>query len=309
MPINLPIAEYQFTYQAIDKVSIPECSGTLWHSVLGKALHDSACIAADTKCENCMFLKQCDYGYLFRGIPPDDAEIMKRYRTVPVPHIIRMNSLNSYQVNPRDKFTITIALVGLANDKLAKLIQAMTKVGENGFRNDRKKARLIQIVQKIPYGYDKAILLQGKPLQLSTTLEYPIPTAPESIRINFITPFKPSGEAAESQEFLVDKFLMMIIRRISLLQYFYTAKKLDVDYSHLKQLTQSITVQQQAMYWRKHQQFSDCKNQHNQKFGWTGYVDLDLQNHKELWPYLFLGQWLNVGKNASMGFGQYQLID
>jgi CRISPR/Cas system endoribonuclease Cas6 (RAMP superfamily) len=39
-----------------------------------------------------------------------------------------------------------------------------------------------------------------------------------------------------------------------------------------------------------------------------GNVDIDLSQHQELWAYLYLGQWLGVGKNASMGFGQYRLV-
>ena len=42
--------------------------------------------------------------------------------------------------------------------------------------------------------------------------------------------------------------------------------------------------------------------------GLIGHLDLALDGIAGLWPYLHLGQWLGVGKNASMGFGCYELL-
>ena len=102
---------------------------------------------------------------------------------------------------------------------------------------------------------------------------------------------------------------MTLIRRISQLQYFQAQIKLDTDFIYLKQLAQSIPRDHQKIKKSYFKSLRKRKNQHQQTAGWIGYIDINLQNHQELWEYLYLGQWLNVGKNASMGFGQYQLID
>jgi hypothetical protein len=308
MPIDLPFSEYEFTFQAINKINLPDYNGTLWHSVLGKALHDLACIAPDSECGQCMFVKQCEYSVLFRGASLPHIKEEPRYKTIPTPHIFRLTETNALQVKPGKTFTIHMILVGLANEKVKTLLQAMQRIGNNGFGARKDQAKLGQVTQKYPLGYDSGIFMDNTFLQEVRQVHYPIPVAPETIRLVFRTPLKESGVIKEKQQFVVDYFLMMIIRRISLLQYFYTETKLDDDFEKLKQLTQTVPVLQNKMQRVKNYQLSVRKNQHQQVAGWEGYLEIDLKEHQELWAYLYLGQWLNVGKNANMGFGEYTLI-
>jgi sortase (surface protein transpeptidase) len=98
---------------------------------------------------------------------------------------------------------------------------------------------------------------------------------------------------------------MGIIRRISLLQYFYTDKRLQADFKQLKQQTQQIEIIKQALHWQRGQRFSARSSTTADTSGWMG--QLEIKNNITLWPYLWLGQWLGIGKNASMGFGRYRL--
>jgi hypothetical protein len=135
----------------------------------------------------------------------------------------------------------------------------------------------------------------------------PVMAMPQRVILRFITPYKQSGKTS-NEGLAIPAFLMAIVRRVSLLQYFYTDKQLDADFKHLKTLAHGLKVannqligQPQSRYSAKHRTMLDAS-------GVLGSLELDLQGMEALWPYLYLGQWLNVGKNASMGFGRYALL-
>jgi len=314
MPIALPFADYRFTFKALEPLSLPEHSGTLWHSVLGKALHQSSCIVPKGECSSCLFQQQCDYPLLFQGVKPPQSEIMKRYRTIPTPHVIRVQQPHYYSIHRQQLFSVNIILFGEVNKKLGRLIQSMQKVGENGFRQRRIRAELIQVVQKKPQGLlDEAIPLPYKitdDAPYNRAIDYPIPQhIPQKVRLTLTSPFRPTSSAIRATRFLLDKFIMGIIRRISLLQYFYTGHRLEVDYPALQHLSVTLPVLQQTMKRQRHATLEQRNNQHQQGNTWAGSIDIDLQQHQALWPFLYLGQWVHVGKNASMGFGRYELTD
>lgn len=305
MPITLPFAEYQFTYKALAPINMPELNGTLWHSVLGNALHKISCITKQTSCKACQKSRACDYSQLFCGIPPDK---LCQSKNIPVSHIFHSDTV-SYQIKPQQHFSSQLILIGEANHKLPLFIEAMRLVGNNGFNKERHKAQLKQVVQTTPYGIKRSILLENKQQQEGIPMLYPIVKALKKVRIQFKTPFRHTGKAVNSPTFLLDHFLMTLIRRISQLQYYYCNNEPDDNFKELKQLTKTLAILNQKMHKKKLNFLSYRRNQHQQDTAWVGFVDIAMQQHEALWVYLYLGQWLNVGKNTSMGFGQYQLID
>lgn len=304
MPINLPLAEYKFTYNAIDSISVPAFSGSLWHSVFGKALKDVSCIAPDSECKSCLFYKQCDYPLIFRGV----ADKPPKQQTLVSPHIFQSSSAESTSVPPKGRFSIKLLLVGSANQRLAGVIQAMHKIGLNGLGKHRSKLALQGVTRQLS-GYFEQNLLSNQRIHAADLVQKKvIPEPIERVRLQFTTPFKFSGKAANTSSFQIDFFLMMLIRRLSSLQYYYTDQALEADFKTLKTLTQTVPVTNNTMSLIAFSELSHRNCLHKQSKGWIGHIDLDLSRHHVLWEFLFLGQWMNVGKNANMGFGSYQLV-
>ncbi len=67
MQPQLPLAEYEFIYQAIDDIKIPPFPGKLFHGAFGNALYKNVCIAQAIEYKACMFKKQCAYTELFKS--------------------------------------------------------------------------------------------------------------------------------------------------------------------------------------------------------------------------------------------------
>ena len=103
-------------------------------------------------------------------------------------------------------------------------------------------------------------------------------------------------------------FLMALVRRASLLQYFYTGRQLEAPFGMLKAASVQVRTLERAL---RRQEASRYAARHGERVptgGLIGHIDLDMSDIETLWPYLYLGQWLNVGKNASMGYGCYELL-
>lgn len=307
MSIDLPLARYHLQFTLEDSLQLPQHMGSLWHSVLGRALRKLACITRNPECKDCLFLHQCDYPYLFNRVPPQDSDIMRKYTTIPVPHVLRPIATNHTQLHPNDTLSLELILMGNANNKLPILIGAFHTLGQWGLGKTRSRLHLQQVTQHNPSGEQKALWIDGKLVTSLLPESVPIPAVPETVQVNLLTPYKPSSKHTDKQCIDVGRYLMAIIRRIDLLQYFYHGHKLTVDFQALKALTLSIPVKEQLLQYQRSQRFSSRMRQSKDTSGFTGHLSLDLREHEALWPFLYLGQWLNVGKNASMGFGRYQL--
>lgn len=315
--IKLELNSYLFVFKALNSIKFPNQSGAIWHSILGKALHQLVCIQPKQECESCNYLYQCDYISIFRGQRPKDSEKMRKYQTIPVPHILVASKTDGKFIREGDRFSIGINLVGALYLKLPILIYALKIAGISGLGNKRSQFELIELKQVFPDETEVSLVVKGESFreliqqehdaQFKTRKGLSIPKMPDRVNLNFTSPYKPSGQAAKQKSPNIPHFLMGLIRRVSLLQYFYASSELDCDFKQLKQYTQEIPVIKCQLSWRKGARYSAKNKETKDTSGWLGCIELELKEHPQLWPFIYYGQWLNVGKNASLGFGHYVL--
>lgn len=306
----LPLTQYHFHFKAAQDIAAFTFSGSLWHGLWGKALRQYSCTMPDTNCKKCLLLHQCHYSFLFRGTRPPQAKRMRDYSHIPVPHVFQHTEQSVSRLVTGDMFSVDLVFVGHTIYYLPLILQTMHTIGRMGFGKQRYKADLAQVTQQTATGMTQLVLdEQGYyPSTINAPCVYP--ACPEHIRLQFITPCQLSTKKEHQQHFSLGYFLMGLIRRISHLQYFYTNEILETDFPQLKQLTkqaeQQISDQQlhrsnKKRYSAKHQRFISIA-------GFMGSIEFSLKQIEALWPYLYLGQQLNTGKNASMGYGQYEMI-
>lgn len=308
MQPQLPLAEYQLTYQLEQSLTLPAYSGGLWHSVFGLALRQLVCVTDLPQCEPCLFLHQCDYPYLFRGPTPPNTALMRKYPSIPLPHIVRFKATEGdCTLSAGQSLSVNMVLVGKANQRLPVVIKALSAAGQRGLGKRRVRGQLQQVTQISAQAAPK-ILLGDSVEPVEACVEMPIiPALPETLRWQWLTPYKPSGSAGRTFEF--ERMMMAVIRRISLLQYFYTGVQLEADFKQLKADAAQVQPEHTALHWQAYQRYSAVHGKSLDISGWLGAIELQPRAVQSLWPYLWLGQWLGVGKNASMGFGHYRLLD
>ena len=312
MKPNIPLARYKFTYQAIDPVSLPAFADPLWRSVFGLALKQLSCIAEDTQlnqCDSCMLRYQCDYSFLTTGPNPpgEKAGITKGMKSIPNPHLFH-GEIRDYTVKiPKGAtFSTHLVLIGNANERLPAVIRAMVQVGMLGLGGRRSKLRLLEVSQVGPEPLprlimaNQTILASGRPGPIAP------PDPPEAIRFSFITPYLMPSNIPVEEGFDAARLFMQIVRRVSSLHEPYTGTPLEVDFRHLKSLAQIPTILETDLEVRKGYSYASNRK----KFiAVRGSFVVSLTTIEELWPWLYLGQWLNVGKLGSKGFGRYSLTE
>lgn len=307
MSIDLPLSRYHFTFRVTAPLQMPPQPGVLWHSVFGKALKERVCVSPQTECEQCFFLHSCDYPQLFRGVRPPQSEIMRKYTTIPPPHVFHSGTNQRTDYQSGDLLEMSLVLCGNSNTKFPSVATALVLAANTGLGRNRVSLKLEGIQQELPNGAQHELIAENRliPTLAAQTASYP--PLPEVVDLQFLTPYRPSGNAAKSRGLAVDHLLMAIIRRVDLMQYFTTGIKLQADFKALKALTGTIPVLSQSVSYQPDERYSAAKGMTKQSGGFVGSVSLDTRGSEALWPFLVVGQWLNVGKNASMGYGCYCL--
>ncbi len=306
---NLILTQYHFTFVARDYLTLPRFSDPLRRSVFGLALHQQSCIAPDADCADCMLCHQCDFAFFVKGLRPPGAKMMRKVGTVPLPHIFHSDQYGEASIAPGGLFVHGLVLAGAACKRLPAVIRAMEKSGQLGFGSDRAKAELVQVSQVLPGGQRLIRERQGE-VQESIMESIPMPPAPAALRLQFITPYLPSDKAFRPETLEISRLLMAVIRRVSLLQYFYMGCPLEADFRAIKERAAQSEVINIDLRPHTTTCWSARQGRAVELRGFLGTVDFaPAEPEPELfWPFLYLGQWLHIGKQASKGFGRYQLL-
>lgn len=304
----LSIAEYEVFFTAESPLSLPAFPGILWHSVFGKALHDVACTHPNTDCNNCLRLHDCDYPAVFKPCLPPGSQIMTRYTQIPAPHLFQAAVDGDKTVSAASKkFSIKFSLVGKANTRLPSVLHAMQMIGQNGVGKSRVKARIEAICRHRQSG--KPEYLEQSNTSFDVPDQIAVPALPGNVCVQFVSPYSPPGNRSPYPEnFDLSVFLMSIVRRIDLLSYFYNGQKLDVDFKQLKSLSLKEGAHQAEFGFRTHKHYTAREKKSFNSVGIVGKLELDCEVSAVFWPFLFVGQFLNSGKKASYGMGQYRCV-
>lgn len=299
-PSNLTFAEYRFLFRAVEPVDFPEFTGSLWRGAFGHALKQLYCCGREQHSDDCI------YARLFEPPMPEvkeDAGIFKTITTFPVPYVFRVQRQQARQVLAGEWFSVKLLLVAHANQYLRPVIHAMQVAGRMGLGKGQGKAELQEVVQLPVYGNATVIFADGIFFRSSPLDVPPSPEPANNARIHLLTPVN-LGDRGEA--FSVERFLMGVVRRVSLLHQFHADAPLEADFSELKRL--ATQIEHKAEVWSGGWQRYSSRQQGMQPVrGWLGDIYLQGAGLAAFWPYLHLGQWLHTGKSTNMGLGRYEL--
>jgi hypothetical protein len=308
MKISLPFAEYTFIAEALEPLSLPAFADPLLRSVFGMVLKQLCCVAEQqSQCETCLVTSHCEYSYLLAGLNPVGSKtgIIKKSKNIPNPLLFHSLTRDYSTVIPTGStFSCSIVLAGEANDYLTRVIQAMVQAGVPGLGRQRSSFRLVEVLQTGPAAMNRLVMANQEIIAAGQPEMPVIPPCPSVIRLTFQSPYLLPTNTDIRHGFDITRLIMQILRRISQIQESHTGVPLKTDYRHLKELAvpaliidSDLTVETQYSYGRGRKKFTAIR----------GELFITLENRPELWPWIFLGQFFNVGKMASKGFGHYCL--
>jgi len=308
----LRLSTYEAIFDCESPVTLHGPCGELWHSVVGKALRDITCVRPGTNCQKCKLQHACDYPALFNTPRPPTSTRMPGYNYIPAPHIFQQR-VNQQGQPVRDEpnsrqLRMRFSLVDRANMRIHTVLACLAQVAANGFGKDRIRAEMVDLMQVEQNGACSSCSVTATRAEPAEIIIPPLADDDKTVRIEFITPYRQPGKRGNNPaEFDLSALLIAVVRRIDLLKEFHSDGKLQLDFRSLKALTLRSDLATARLKQRKAHRYSASHGKTVDMSGLLGTVDLYGSLATRMWPWLNIGSRINVGKNASMGSGQYRL--
>jgi hypothetical protein len=311
----IPLARYHFTARWLDDVRLPDYAGSLLRGQFGAALRRLACMTRQPSCPCCPLLTTCPYTRIFEAPPPATPHPVQQFSTIPNAYVIEPPAMTSPVIQAAGELLhFDMVLAGDALAQLPLVIVAWQRALAQGLTRERSRAELLAVDWADADGGEPLALWQHDAPQLQPHqpgLNLPPAPATEQLCLHIHTPMRlqqqghPLGPAELNPRALVSA----VARRVALMLDFHAGQP-DWGQRVPPTLPLADTLSDQRhLRWHDWVRYSSRQRQEMTLGGvlgrWTLHGPADTL--AALWPWLWLGQWLHVGKNATMGMGRYTL--
>jgi hypothetical protein len=327
----LPVARYRFTFRMEEELRLPEFAGSLLRGQFGASLRRIACMTGAPVCPGCPLYRTCPYPAIFET-PAPEQHALQQFSQVPNPYVIEPPPLGSRRlVQAGETVSFHIVLIGRALSQLPLIAYAFQRAFEHGIGKLRAKGRIEDLALVRP---DDAPLVEAglKPAPTNAVTPAPtnaisiwdadnsrirpheetlaVPRFPDTgpITLKITTPLRlqSQGHPVSPENLRPRTLFTAILRRASLLFELHAGMPpVGSEASRLAAAAERLT-DERSLQWKDWTRFSSHQSQAMTLGGVIGEWRLS-GDLRELLPWFWLGQWLHVGKETTMGMGKYLL--
>lgn len=307
-PIDLPIARYRLEFTVSSALRLPAFAGSTLRGAFGAALRVSACMTRQKDCDGCPLLMSCPYAIVFEPRPPRADHPLQDFNQIPRPYIIEPPAWGERAYAPGDTLSFHLVLAGNAIRQLPLIAWAFHKAFQHGVGAGDGKASLSRIFHIT--GDCVTLLLESlgdRIAEHATNLPPVSANGVRAVTLHFDSPLRlqNNGRRATAEEFTPRRLLTTLMRRVSLMHEFHGGGPLPHDFKALAALADTLGSHKK-LQWRDWSRYSSRQQQKMDLGGVLGSWRLTGDINPFL-PFLHLGQWLHVGKEAAFGLGAYRL--
>ncbi|PIY28227.1 MAG: hypothetical protein CO105_02970 [Comamonadaceae bacterium CG_4_9_14_3_um_filter_60_33] len=325
---NLPVARYRFTARVQQPLALPDYAGSLLRGQFGAALRQVACMTRQPTCPGCPLIQTCPYTRIFDApAPPKGSHALQNFSQIPNAYVLEPPTPGARVLDADDDFEFNLVLVGHAIEQLALIIFALQRALAQGLTRARVPTDLLRVDWVDATGTAHGIwsiesptlrdhagvlaLPQSGDGANATPTPTPTKTAPASLRLHIHTPMRlqSQGKPLGVGQLTPHALIATLARRVSLMTTFHAGQTgRDEAAKHITHLSSGLT-DSQDLRWFDWTRYSSRQQQEMTLGGVLGTWTLhgSAPDLAEIYPWLWLGQWLHIGKNASMGLGGYTL--
>ena len=306
---NFRLARYRISLTAHSPIVMPPYAGSTLRGGFGHAFRKMVCTQGPIDCRDCTLKAVCPYPYIFETAPFEGAQQLRTYGDVPRPFVIDPLSTRG-EYRRGESFAFDLTLVGRAIDYLPYFLVSFRELGEIGIGKGRGRFELTQVQTD-----------SGEPIydsntqmvhNLNNTLSFneiqgeaaSLPT--DQLTVHLLTPTRITHKGQITDTLPFHLFWRRLIGRISALAYFHCGESLDLDFKGLIAQAETVQTVQSKLRWHDWTRYSSRQNQKMQLGGLIGKAtyagDLAV-----FLPFMALGRFLHVGKNATFGLGKYRI--
>ncbi len=317
-PVSL--ARYRFTARMHDPVRLPDYAGSLLRGQFGAALRGVACMTRQPTCGGCPLQVTCPYTRIFEALPPP-AHALQKFSAIPNAYVIEPPAIHQPDhpaaqrpdLQAGDPLEFHMVLAGDALGQLALVVFAWQRALAQGLTKSRSRAELQSVdwidAQGIahPIWQHTAPVLVEHPAHLTLAATQPI----QAISLQIHTPMRlqHQGSPLRPLQLSPRALVAAVARRVALVLEFH-ARQTDWGQAVPEAVRHTeVVTDQRQLHWFDWVRYSSRQQQEMTLGGVLGQWTLHGPSEAltAIWPWLWLGQWLHVGKNASMGMGGYTL--
>lgn len=318
LPSPFPAARYRFEFTVEAPIRLPEYAGSTLRGVFGNALRRTACMTRERDCKPCPLYRTCPYPAVFET-PPPAGHALQNFSQIPNPFVIEPPDWGERIYAPGETLAFQLVLVGQSLKHLPLIVYAWQRAFEHGVGKRDGTARLQRIDHEgvTVYAADEGKLreheptigrrLAAEPRSHDTLSDTAATGRPVSLRFDTPLRLQRNGRPLGAAELTARDLLIGLVRRTALICEFHLGHKLDLDFHALAEASATIESEKH-LRWRDWKRYSNRQKQEMALGGvvgdWTLGGDL-----APFLPFLHLGQWLHVGKNATFGLGRYEIAD
>ena len=285
--------------------------GSVLHGVLGFTIRRFSCATRRERCEGCFLQPYCSYALLFEVRTPETAARMRKYPTIPPGLQLTVTPWNLQELELGKCCSVGITLFGRASDTAALLLLALEDalsagIGKKAANSERGIAKIISLkAGEAESGSDlREEAVQPNIWRMTTWAELTA-APPQSFTIHLLTPMRiVSGGKVTAAPSFRDLFATAL-RRVTNLAYFYSDCEIAVDFKALVQKAEAVPYRSE---FRRVElsRYSARQYQRIQQNGLIGKMFVE-NCSPELGVWLLLASKMGLGKNTSMGMGEYRV--
>ncbi len=305
------LTHLRFTLSPREPIRLPRMNkGITLRGAFGTAFRYLVCVDRSASCETCQVHCNCPYGFIFAPRVPPEAERLRLNLNIPRPFVIKPPLDEREDYSPEDLICFDMVIVGRAMQLWPYFLLSFRNLGERGIGVNRGKFDIVRVealdakgkVEKLMSVDDPMVRFPNKTIGFS---DVPLASG-DCVRVEFLTPILLKKE----NQWVRPTFGALLKRlrdRIQSLSYFYCQGPLEMDFKFFGEMAEEVSVIWERLRWQEESRYSKHRDiRHNLK-GWVGTVVYrgDLE---PCWPFLWIGQYLHVGKAAVFGQGWYQIV-
>ena len=306
---NFRLARYRLTLTALSTITMPPYAGSTLRGGFGHAFRKMVCTQGPIDCKDCVLNAVCPYPYIFETAPFEGAQQLRSYGDVPRPFVIDpLDTRGEYRRG--ESFSFQLTLIGRAIDYLPYFLVSFRELGEMGIGKGRGRFQLTHVRtdngESIYDGDTQMVHNLSNARSFDDIQRETESQATEELTLRLLTPTRITHEGALTDQLPFHVFWRRLIGRISALAYFHCGESLEMDFKGLIEKATVVETTDSTLRWKDWTRYSSRQDRKMQLGGLIGRVTY-AGELAEFVPFVALGVFLHVGKNATFGLGKYRV--
>lgn len=295
---NMQFLTLRAVFTAQQDGVLPPYLGSTLRGILGHCIHDFACTNPGKQCYACEKKRDCIYTACFASAGTPAGAVN--------PFVLYARKEGKTRWKKGEPLAFDLTLIGRTVERAGLFLEALYAMSRRGWGVYRLTFALEQIADPIS---NRLIYAGGKTwmqnLCIRTLESKPHPASAALIRFDTPVSIVSSGVLCKDPDF--QTLVRFLSRRISLLALAYTDHTVEWTDSFYEAAKHIKTVQSS---WRErdiHRYSMNQKEGHLSLPGIEGWI-LYEGNLEPFTPLLYAGQILHMGKNATHGYGHFEVL-